>query len=136
MDRKSRLAPVTCSSMGGDGMPGRKTTDGFQPFFPTLNISKEWLVFPGLTCWVFNGEDLSWFAGMTNAGLVLSTDLELNLGSLDNIRHSVFTVWAGGLPTFHPASTKFLLLLNGIPKVQKCKTVNTDFQHTDLLLPY
>lgn len=107
--------------MGGDGTPGRETTDGFRLFFHTLNISKDLLVFTGLTCWVFNGEDLSGFAGMTNAGLVLGTDLELNLGPLDNICHSVFTVRAGGLPTFHPASTKFFLLLNGIPKAQKCK---------------
>lgn len=46
-----------------------------------------------LTCWVFDGEDLSWFTWMTDTALILGPDLELNFCSLDDVGHSVLAVW-------------------------------------------
>lgn len=69
----------------------------------------------GLTSWIFDGNDLGGFAGVSDAGLVLGTDLELNLCPFNDVGHSVLTVRTRGLCTLHPASSKFLLLFNAIP---------------------
>lgn len=70
---------------------------GFGLFFHLFYLSylfNDLLLISGLTCWIFDGEDVSGFARMTDAGLVLGADLELNLCSLDDVCHSVLTVWA------------------------------------------
>lgn len=72
-----------------------------------------------LTCGVFNGEDLCGLAGVTDAGLVLSADLELDLGPLDDVRHSVLAVGSGRLAALDPARSQLLLLLQGIPAGQE-----------------
>lgn len=122
MDRKSRLAPVTCSSMGGDGIPEENMTDsGYVLFFAGLQQ-----IGLSLTCWIFNSQDLCRFTWVTNSGLVLSPDLELDFCSLNDICHPVFTIWTRSLSTFHPACSKLLLLLNGVPgwrQHQKMKTL-------------
>lgn len=71
---------------------------------------------PELTCWIFYGENLGGFTWVSTASLVLSSDLELNLCSLNDVCYPVLTVWTRGLPTFHPASSKLLFFLNGIPE--------------------
>lgn len=52
---------------------------------------------------------------MTGSGLVLGADLELNLRSLNNVRHSVLTIRARRPSAFYPTSSELLLLLDGIP---------------------
>lgn len=91
IDRKSRLAPVTCSSRGGEGTPGGDRTD-FRLFFYYVLLNDPSLITEP-TCWILDGEDLCGFTRVTDAGLVLGADLELSLGSLDDVRHSVLTVW-------------------------------------------
>lgn len=81
------------------------------------------LLVVALTCWIFDGEDLRGLARMTNASFILGTDLELDLSSLDDVCHSVLTVWARSLSALHPASSKLLLLLNAIPGEQSRQTL-------------
>lgn len=92
IDRKSLLAPVTCSSMGGDGTPVEGGTDRLR-FHTLLSKGINTLLVTGPTCWILNGQDLSGFTRVSDTGLVLSTNLELNLCSFDDICHFVLTVW-------------------------------------------
>lgn len=54
---------------------------------------------------------------MAGTGLILSTDLELDIGSLNYIGNSVLAVRARCLSRLHPACAKFLFLLNLISKM-------------------
>lgn len=73
-------------------------------------------VFMGLTCRIFDGENLGGLARVSGPSLVLSQDLELDLCSLDDVGHPVLTVRTRSLPALHPASSKLLLFLDGVPE--------------------
>ena len=52
---------------------------------------------------------------MSNTSLILSTDLELNLGSFIHVSYLVLAFSAWGLAGLNPAGCKLLFLLNDIP---------------------
>ena len=68
-----------------------------------------------LTGGVFDGEDLRGLTGITDSSLVLSSDLELDLGSLVHICYLELRLLVRSLTAFQPAAAKLLLLLNHIP---------------------
>lgn len=137
MDRKSRLAAVTWSSMGGDGTPAKGKAFLLPHILRKATISRvdSGLFFFGfrqLACWVLDGQDLGWFAWMSDSGLVFGTDLELNLGSLNHVCHSVLAVRPGSLSALHPAGSELLLLLDRIPArfvAEQCSVKGKARQH-------
>lgn len=75
-----------------------------------------------LTGRILDGEDLSGFTRVSDPGLILSSDLELNLGAFVYVRHLELSLFVRSLATLQPACSQLLFLLNHIPveQVTKC----------------
>lgn len=89
-----------------------------------------WPLLRSLTGGIFNSHELSGFTWISDSGLILSPDLELDLRSLVHIRHLELGLLVWGLATLQPASSQLLLLLYHIPGKQKIR----DFALLEMIL--